>query len=75
MANVLEVDIRPTKMAPPAAPKISVITSGSDRTDPSGSVSTRLKSDSLPEKEALPIPKAMSFEDLEYIIRHASGKS
>jgi hypothetical protein len=74
MANVLEVDIRPTKMAPPAAPKISVITSGSDRTDPSGSVSTRLKSDSLPEKEALPIPKAMSFEDLEYIIRHASGK-
>jgi hypothetical protein len=61
MTNVLKVVLRPTKMVPPAAPKIYVITSGSDRADPSGSVSTRLKSDSLSKKEALPIPEAMSF--------------
>jgi hypothetical protein len=87
MSNVLEAILRATKMAPSTTLNISEdivrelemainveITSGSDRVEPSGSVSTRLKSDSLPEKEALPTPKATRFEDLEYIIRHASGK-
>jgi hypothetical protein len=30
--------------------------------------------ESLPEKLTLPIPEAASTEDLDFIIRHASGK-
>jgi hypothetical protein len=71
MANVLKVVLRPAKIMSPTTPKISEdiareakmpinveITSGSDRADPSGSVSTGHKFDSLPKKEALPTPKA-----------------
>jgi hypothetical protein len=34
----------------------------------------KLTSDSLSGKEALPIAEATSVEDLEFIVRHASGK-
>jgi hypothetical protein len=87
MANVLEDILRPTKMVSPAAPKISEdiirqpkmaidaeITPGSGVADPSRSVSTRLVPDSLPGKEDLPTTETPLVEDLEYIVRHASGK-
>ena len=88
MANVLEVVLRPTKMVLSAASKTSKdivgeskmttnveISSSLDKADPLGSSSTRRESDKLPEKENLLAPKATSFEDFEYIIHHASGKS
>jgi hypothetical protein len=87
MANVLEAVLRPMKIASPAPPRVSRdivdepkmtisvdITSNLGETGPSGSISPGQKSDSLPEKVVLPTPEAASFEDLEYIIRHASGK-
>jgi hypothetical protein len=87
MANVLEVVLRPMKIASPAPPRVSRdivdepkmtirvdITSNLGETGPSGSISPGQKSDSLPEKVVLPTPEATSFEDLEYIICHASGK-
>lgn len=71
MANVLKVVLRPAKITSPTTPKISEdiaheakmainveITSGSDRADPSGFISTGHKLDSLPNKEALPRPEA-----------------
>lgn len=85
MTNVLKAILRPVKMVSPAVPKVSEdiipepkmpinveIPSGSDRSDPSGSVSTIHESDSLPEKEDLRAPEATPFIDHEYIIRHAS---
>jgi hypothetical protein len=81
MATMLEAALRLRKMVPPAAPKISKdiilelkvaiyaeITPGSGVADPSVSVSTRLMSDSLPWKEALPTTATTSVEDLEYIV-------
>jgi hypothetical protein len=32
------------------------------------------KFESLPKKTSLPIPESAPLEDLEYIVRHASGK-
>jgi hypothetical protein len=87
MTNVLKAILRPVKMVSPVAPKVSEdiipepkmpinveIPSGSDRSDPSGSVSTIHESDSLPEKEDLRAAEATPFIDHEYIIRHASQK-
>jgi hypothetical protein len=42
--------------------------------DPSGSVSAKIMPDSLPGKENLPRTETPSVEDLDYIVRHASGK-
>jgi hypothetical protein len=77
MANVLEAVLRPTKMAPSTTPKMAIdveITPSLDVADPSGSVPTKLTSDNPLGKEALPIAEVTPIEDLEYIVRHASGK-
>jgi hypothetical protein len=41
---------------------------------PSGIRPTEQVNESLSEKVSLPIPEAVSTRDLEFIIRHASGK-
>jgi hypothetical protein len=87
MTNVLEAILRPAKMVPPAAPKISEdtihepkmaivveIAHGSGASDPLGSVSTKIMPENLPGKENLPRTKTPSVEDIEYIVRHASRK-
>jgi hypothetical protein len=87
IANVLEAVLRPTNMVPPATlktskdiihePKMTIDAEtipGSGVADPSGSVSARLVPDSMSGKEDLPTNETPSVEDLEYIVRHASGK-
>jgi hypothetical protein len=41
---------------------------------PSGATPVELVEESLPEKPTSPVPKAPSQGDLNYIVRHASGK-
>ena len=80
MANVLKAVLRPSKIATLAPPKVSKdkvdetkmtvnveLSSDLDKAGPS-------ESESLPEKLVLPTPEVASLEDIEYIIRHASGK-
>jgi hypothetical protein len=87
MANVLEVVLRPSKVATPAPPKVSKdkadqpkmaaivdISSDLDKAGPSEPIPSKEKSGSLPKKMAMPSPKMAPLENLEYIIRHASGK-
>jgi hypothetical protein len=87
MANVLKAVLRPSKIATLAPPKVSKdkvdetkmtvnveLSSDLDKAGPSESLSSKQKSESLPEKLVLPTPEVASLEDIEYIIRHASGK-
>jgi hypothetical protein len=77
MTNVLEVVLRPAKMVPPAAPKISKdkvrepkmaigvkTVPGSIADDPSGSGSARIVLDSLTEEGNLPTAETLLAEDL-----------
>ena len=41
---------------------------------PLGATPVKLIGESLPEKPTLPAPEAPSESDMEYIVRHASGK-
>jgi hypothetical protein len=77
MTNVLEAVMRPLKMTPSTAPKISVIfddvvelpkmasnveiSSGLKKADPSGSILGRRDADKLLEKENLSAPEASSL--------------
>jgi hypothetical protein len=87
MANVLDVVLRPSKMATPAPARVSkdnvgeleevvAVSAAPDcaKAGPSKIRPTEQISKSLLEKLSLPIPKAASTGDLEFIIRHASRK-
>jgi hypothetical protein len=87
MASVLDVVLRPSKVATPAPARFSTNKVGKleeaiaaraapdcAKAGPSEITPTERISESLPEKLSLPIPKAVSTRDLEFIIRHASGK-
>jgi hypothetical protein len=86
MANVLEVVLESVKMPPPS----SVEASGSKTEDvtemitastfahvevgPSETVPENFVKESLLEKPSTPAPEAPSKSDLNFIVRHASGK-
>jgi hypothetical protein len=87
MANVLDVVLRPLKMATPAPTRILkdraweleevVVVSAAPectKAGPSEIRPTEHISESLPKRISLPIPEAVLTRDLEFIIRHASGK-
>jgi hypothetical protein len=87
MANVLDAVLRPLKMATPTPTRISKgkarelekaidVSNAPDcaKAGPVESRPTKQVNESLSEKVSLPIPKAVSPGDLEFIIRHASGK-
>jgi hypothetical protein len=87
MASVLDAILRPSKMATPAPTRISkdkveeleevVAASAAPDCTKAGPLETRpieQINESLPEKLSLPIPEAASTKDLDFIIRHASGK-
>jgi hypothetical protein len=86
MANVLDAVLTPSKVVMPSATKISKdkseeLKKASESTaldyvvaKPSESRPTKQVSRNLSEKISLPIPEATSPGDLEFIIRHASGK-
>jgi hypothetical protein len=86
MANVLEAVLRPSKMAPPAPPKVSKDKAGepttitlstfahSDKAGPSKATVSKEKSKSLPDKMTTPSLKTSSLENTNFTIPHASGK-
>jgi hypothetical protein len=87
MANMLEAILMPLKIASPAPLKVSRVVANEPKINvnvdipfdlgeagPSESILPRQKSDSLLGKVVLPTPEAASLKDLEYIVRHASGK-
>jgi hypothetical protein len=87
MASILDTMLKPSKMATPAPTKVSedkveelgeaVAASAAPACAKAGPSETRpieQVKESLPEKLTLPIPEAASFEDLDFIIHHASGK-
>jgi hypothetical protein len=86
MANVLDAVIRPSKIPTPTPTKISKdkardlekainVSAALDRTKarPSEIKPTEQVNESLLEKISLLMPEAVSIEDLEFIICHASG--
>jgi hypothetical protein len=87
MASVLDAILRPSKMATPAPAMVSKYKVGELEEDVTASATpdcskarpseirpTEKISESLSEKLSLSIPKAVSTGDLEFIIRHTSGK-
>jgi hypothetical protein len=86
MANVLEAVLRPSKMVPPAPPKVSKDKAGepttitlstfadSDKAGPLEAIVSKEKSKSLPEKMTTPSLKTSSLENIDFIIYHASEK-
>jgi hypothetical protein len=87
MANVLDAVLRPSKIATPASMKIFKDKAHESEKTPHEVASLDLGKagpfepkpsyqnfESLLERIALPIPKASHLEDLEYIVRNASGK-
>jgi hypothetical protein len=87
MASVLDTVLRPSKIATPAPTRISKdkvgeleiaidVSAAPDCTKarPSEIRPTEQVNESLSEEISLPIPEAVSTEDLEFIICHASGK-
>jgi hypothetical protein len=86
MASVFEVVLESTKMPPPSSAEatssktedvIEVIiarTSAHAEAGPSKSAPKSLVKESLREKPSAPAPEAHSRGDLDFIIRHASGK-
>jgi hypothetical protein len=86
-ASVLDDVLKPSKMTTPAPTRVSkdkfeelgedVAASAAPACAKDGPSETRpIKQvkESLPEKLTLPIPEMVSTEDLDFIIRHASGK-
>jgi hypothetical protein len=82
MASILDAVVRPSKMATPAHAKMAKDETGELEKvidvgvapGPSEIRSTEQETESLPKKLSLPIPKATSTEDLNFVIRHALGK-
>jgi hypothetical protein len=87
MANMLDTVLRPSKIATPAPIKIfkdkveelkmtaeEATSPELGKARPSKSNPSKQKVESLPERVALLIPEATPLGDLEYIVRHASGK-
>jgi hypothetical protein len=87
MANVLEVVLRPSKVATHALSKVSKdkadepkmvtiidISFDLDKAGPSEPIPSKERYGSLPEKMSMPTPETVPLESLEYIIRHALGK-
>jgi hypothetical protein len=87
MANILDVVLRPSKMATPAPTRISKDKARELKkainvsTTPDCAKAGHLESrptgrvnESLSEKVSLLIPKSVSPGDLEFVIHHASGK-
>jgi hypothetical protein len=86
MASVLEAILESVKMPPPSSAKASrsktedvskmITTSTFAHADagPLEAVPENLTEESLPEKPPAPAPEASSQDDLNYIVRHDSGK-
>jgi hypothetical protein len=87
MASVLDVALKPSKMATPAPTRVSedkveelgeVVAASTApacaMAGPSESSPIEQVKESLPEKLTLSIPEVASTEDLDFIICHASGK-
>jgi hypothetical protein len=87
MASVLDAILKSTKIPTPAsteAPKdkaedvreVSTASASPTHTEAQtlGAKPTKLVKEGLHEKPTLPAPEAPSQVDLEYIVRHASGK-
>jgi hypothetical protein len=87
MTSVLDVVLESVKAPTPASAKTSgeksedtkEVTAASTGTalaeaEPSKVASVRLVEESLPGKSSSPAPEAPLHSDLEYIVRHASGK-
>jgi hypothetical protein len=85
MASVLEAILESVKTSPPSAEvsgsktedvteMITASTSFHAEVRPSETAPENLVKESLPEKPSAPAPEAPSRSDLNFIIRHASGK-
>jgi hypothetical protein len=86
MASVLEVVLESVKMSPPSSAKasgnktedvsemITASTSAHAEARPSEVVPKNLVEKSLPENPSASAPEAPSSSDLNFIVRHASGK-
>jgi hypothetical protein len=85
MASVLEFVLESVKTPPPSAEasgsktedvtgRITASTSARAEAGPSENAPENLVKESLPEKPSAPAPKAPSKSDLNFIVRHASGK-
>jgi hypothetical protein len=87
MATVLDVVLESMKTLTPAAAEVSgkkigdtrkVVTISASSADaeagPSGAALVGLIEENFPEKSTSPTPEVHSQGDLEYIVRHASGK-
>jgi hypothetical protein len=86
MASVMEAVLESVKTSPPSSAESSgsktedvseMITASASahvEAGPSETAPENLVKESLPEKPSAPTPKAPSRSDLNFIIRHASGK-
>jgi hypothetical protein len=85
MASVLEVVLESVKTPPPSTKAscsktedvlemITASTSAHAKAGPSEVVPKNLVEESLPENPSMPTPEAPSSSDLNFIVRHASGK-
>jgi hypothetical protein len=86
MASVLDVVLKSSKVPTPVYTKASednieklvvaaaIASPTCAEARPSGSKPMKQAKESLPEELTSPIPEAPSRDDLEYIVRHASGK-
>jgi hypothetical protein len=85
MASVLEVVLESVKMPPPSAKAsgsktedvsemITASTSTHAKAGPSEAIPINLVEESLPKNPSAPAPEAPSSSDLNFIVRHASGK-
>jgi hypothetical protein len=86
MATVLEAVLESVKTPPPSSAEasgsqtenvpemITASTSAHAEAGPSEVAPGNLTEESLPEKPSAPAPEAPSQGDLDYIVRHASGK-
>jgi hypothetical protein len=86
MDSVLEAVLESVKMSPPSSAEafgsktedvtevITASTSAHAEAGPSETAPESLVKESLPEKPSAPAPEAPSRGDLNFIIRHASGK-
>jgi hypothetical protein len=87
MTSVLDAVLESMKMLTPASTEASgekiedareVVTTSACSThvevEPSGAAPVKLVEESLPEKPMSPAPEAPPLGDLNYIVRHASGK-
>jgi hypothetical protein len=86
MASVLEAILESVKTPPPSSAEasgskteddiemITTSTSAHVEVEPSETTPENLVEESLPEKPSAPAPEAPSKSDLNFIVRHASGK-